>query len=404
MAQKPIFTWYERVNLLWKNDCFRRRKHQYTAVLMCLSTGVFVVYALRYNNIPGLEVLPKFTLPMVKYGNLSVPDNIGNGVQTNTSLQSSHYNQLFATDETKIISTQLIPVRVTLLPEILNVSTSGFSANKKMVTNSKVLKETHFMTISGNGRLGNTMFQFAALLSCAKRLNYTAFIRPDHLISQYYLISGTSSVSLINVEIAGEKAFGKYDNELESLNTSKNWSLGGYYQSWKYFYKDEDLIRSSFNFKPDIYEKARQFVDSYRQGNRTIVGIHVRRGDMSTSSADASGYSAAPITYIKKSMNYFKERYSNALFIVVSDEIPWCKENLKEDNGIAFISFNNPGTDMAVLSLCDHVIVTSGTFGWWGAWLAGGDVVYFKGFPKPGSQLDRYISREDYYPPHWIGL
>ncbi|KAK3611848.1 hypothetical protein CHS0354_040522 [Potamilus streckersoni] len=211
-------------------------------------------------------------------------------------------------------------------------------------------------------------------------------------------------MNMINVEIAGEKAFGTYENDIESLNTSKNWLLGGYFQSWKYLDKDEDLIRGSFNFRPFVYGPARQIVDSFRSGNRTIVGIHIRRGDMAKLKADAAGYSTAPISYIYKSMNYFKERYSNTFFIVVSDEISWCKENLKDDNGTALISFYNPGRDMAVLTLCDHVIVTAVTFGWWGAWLAGGEVVCFKSYPKPGSHLDQQISREDYYPSHWIGL
>ena len=32
---------------------------------------------------------------------------------------------------------------------------------------------------------------------------------------------------------------------------------------------------------------------------------------------------------------------------------------------------------MAVLTLCDHSILSIGTFGWWSAWLTGGKVVYY---------------------------
>jgi galactoside 2-L-fucosyltransferase 1/2 len=57
---------------------------------------------------------------------------------------------------------------------------------------------------------------------------------------------------------------------------------------------------------------------------------------------------------------------------------------------------------MALMTLCDHVIVTAGTFGWWGAWLSGGITVYYKGYP--GHNLSNRFNLFDYYPSHWIGL
>jgi galactoside 2-L-fucosyltransferase 1/2 len=50
------------------------------------------------------------------------------------------------------------------------------------------------------------------------------------------------------------------------------------------------------------------------------------------------------------------------------------------------------------------VIVTSGTFGWWGAWLSGGTTVYFKGYPRPESWLASQVSKNDYYPKGWIPM
>ncbi|KAL3871028.1 hypothetical protein ACJMK2_039052 [Sinanodonta woodiana] len=103
-------------------------------------------------------------------------------------------------------------------------------------------------------------------------------------------------------------------------------------------------------------------------------------------------------------MTYFREKYSSIVFIIVSDDISWCKENIKINYDKVFSKFDDPMVDMAMLSVCDHMIITSGTFGWWGAWLAGGDVVYFKGFPRPGSEIDQGMCHDDYYPPQWIGM
>lgn len=83
----------------------------------------------------------------------------------------------------------------------------------------------------------------------------------------------------------------------------------------------------------------------------------------------------------------------------------WCLKNIKGDNvKYSTIPYNQKGVNLAVISLCDHVIITVGTFGWWGGWLSGGTVIYYKKFPRPGSELDKKFVPENYYPRKWIGL
>jgi len=48
--------------------------------------------------------------------------------------------------------------------------------------------------------------------------------------------------------------------------------------------------------------------------------------------------------------------------------------------------------------------MTTGTFGWWGAWLANGTTVYYKNWPTAGSQLEAKIIRSDFFPPSWIAM
>ncbi|KAK3611847.1 hypothetical protein CHS0354_040521 [Potamilus streckersoni] len=282
--------------------------------------------------------------------------------------------------------------RPTTRPKSISIIQNGINDElildiKKQTVRNLITNDYHasrFMTISLMGRLGNNMFQLAALFSCAKQLNFTVSVPANELINSYFLVSSSSNIKVTNWRTFHEKMYAKYDNDIEHIDTTINWTLSGFFQSWKYFYKDEILIRRSFEFRPNIYEPARQFVESFRLENKTIVGIHVRRGDMVTKTMEMSGYTTAPLSYLNNSMNYFREKYNDTFFIVVSDGMSWCKENIQGNNDTAFSNFTNPGTDMALLSVCDHVIITSGTFGWWGAWLAGGEVVYFKGFPKPG--------------------
>ena len=79
-------------------------------------------------------------------------------------------------------------------------------------------------------------------------------------------------------------------------------------------------------------------------------------------------------------------RFKNsALFIIVSDDLNWAKEHINRDD-VAFAghfqtapypySFSKDiGEDLCLLSACNHTIMSFGTYGLWGALLAGGQVV-----------------------------
>jgi len=102
-------------------------------------------------------------------------------------------------------------------------------------------------------------------------------------------------------------------------------------------------------------------------------------------------------------MTLYRKWFDDVIFILISDGIEWCKENVRGPD-ITYSPFGEQYMDLALMTSCDHVIVTSGTFGWWGAWLAGGRTVYFSGYPGPNSYIESVINRSDYYPPSWIGL
>jgi len=96
------------------------------------------------------------------------------------------------------------------------------------------------------------------------------------------------------------------------------------------------------------------------------------------------------------------------LFVVVSNDIPWCRRIIaarwRDRRQVVFISTEDIAVDLAVLSLCNHSIVTSGTYGWWAAWLVNGTTVYYRNFPRRGSRLANGFKATDYYKPNWIGM
>lgn len=132
--------------------------------------------------------------------------------------------------------------------------------------------------------------------------------------------------------------------------------LDGYWQSEKYFIEIENIIRESL--KPTETIKSR--FEEYSIKNS--ISIHIRRTDYINSNGF---HPLQTIDYYKKGLEIIG-KYDNLL--IFSDDIKWCKENLKFDNMI-FIEGNDDIEDLWLMSLCDNNIIANSSFSWWGAWL-----------------------------------
>lgn len=255
------------------------------------------------------------------------------------------------------------------------------------------------------GRIGNQLFQVASLIGMAYKYDAIPIIQGDILLAKYFklpnIVAQKYFREIKDVITCECNRYAVYYNCSQEFNSGKNVSLHGFLQSWKYFEEAKHMLRDIFKSETVHVQKARHFLQSIARPGYQVVCIHIRRGDFTESRHERLGYITANITYIKKARAFYAKKYVNITFIAVSDDKAWCRENI---NNIILSPFNDPGDDMCLLMLCDHVIVTSGTFGWWGAWLSGGTTVYFNRYPVPGSNLSLGFNRQDYYPLDWIGL
>ena len=267
--------------------------------------------------------------------------------------------------------------------------------------------EDHYVTHSHRpGRLGNLMFETASTFGIAHTLKYKFYIEPSHPLLPYFEIKPSEYLKLENTITLDDDecrtAVWKCRGKVYSYNITVNGRL----QSWKHFKDIFHTIREIFTIKPQYLTVAKNFLNSSIPDirSRTVVGVHVRRADFLRPDFHLCGNTVASVNYLKNAMNFYKKQYDNAFFVFVSDDKKWCKQNIISDD-VIFSDFKDGINDLAIMTLCDHNIITGGTFGWWGAWLAGGQVVYLKDWPWPGSWLDEYgMIKEDYFPSEWIGL
>ena len=68
----------------------------------------------------------------------------------------------------------------------------------------------------------------------------------------------------------------------------------------------------------------------------------------------------------------------------------WAKLSLPNIS-VSYSDGNIPAVDRAVLSSCDHIVSTVGTFSWWSAWLIGDNVTHYKLSTKEGTPIRQHV-------------
>jgi len=273
--------------------------------------------------------------------------------------------------------------------------------------------------------LGNQMFHLAAVIYVAELTGRQPGILtfPYKLALDEIFDLGIRRFATLSPSYQfGERESLMYDGRVEELvNGSraeeargKSVFLSGFFQSWKYTRNVENLLRKHFTFLP----KIRQFVDEFRWSTRppgwTVyvrVGVHVRRGDVLHADKMKFGYTTPDERYFAHAMRHFADRFSRVQFVVACVDADWCRRNfvdfamtLPHRVNVTYVTPRSRGEDFAIVASCDHVIMSTGTYGWWAAWLAGGTTIYYSDWPRNGSVLAKKFRYEDYFPPHWIGM
>ena len=248
------------------------------------------------------------------------------------------------------------------------------------------------------------MFQFASTLGIASQIQYRFVLPPNHpILTLFHVEKYVSFTAPANLQHIDEEPW-----IAMTLRSNMEWmchniSLQGYLQNYKFFLHIQDVVRSMFVFKSNVMETAKRFVSHRLPNLITKIGIHVRRGDFLRADYIQDGRVVANANYINKAMTFYRRRYVRTHFVVCGDDVQWCRKNIRSSD-VTFSEFKDPVLDMAILSMCDHAIITVGTFSLWAGFLSGGTVVYLNDYPRHGSHLERFAPKEIYYPPEWIGI
>ncbi|CAF3590471.1 unnamed protein product [Rotaria sp. Silwood1] len=230
-----------------------------------------------------------------------------------------------------------------------------------------------------SGRLGNRMFMIASAYGLARLHSCHLYITPEIINEVHALFILDLSPFLISTTMFNSIIH----NTLKPMTTIRKHAGCQYVR---------ELTRPNA-ISPEhileLHENHQLFKKQLTQSNwKTWIGIHIRRDDfvpLNFSSSDE---------YLFAAIDYYMRRYPNAHFIVASDDKSYCKNLFRHRSNIIVTpkSFSM-GDDLIALSLCEHSIITGGTFGWWTGYLASGEVIHDTMYIS-GCEKD-----EHYYPP-----
>lgn len=94
------------------------------------------------------------------------------------------------------------------------------------------------------------------------------------------------------------------------------------------------------------------------------------------------------------------------MYVVCSDDIKWSKINFVTTRPTAFSIRHSADVDYAIVSRCNHSIITIGTFGELSAYLAGGVTAYYRfGSPThPPVSVLHPVAKTDDPRTGWVSL
>lgn len=185
-----------------------------------------------------------------------------------------------------------------------------------------------------------------------------------------------------------------------AYNSPDNVYLSGYWQSTKYFHDIEARLRKELSFREPPSEAAKPILEEIE--NSESVCVHVRRGDFVTNSFNGL-YGRE---YYDKGAEVIQRSKNDLSFFVFSDDIPWCKQNLKFDGKTTFVDDDFEPVkfrdDLRLMSRCKNFIIANSSFSWWAAWL-NEDTTKMVVTP-PSWATDPSIDKSEMYLPGWIRI
>lgn len=144
--------------------------------------------------------------------------------------------------------------------------------------------------------------------------------------------------------------------------------LDGYWQNPTYFNEYKETLSKDFTPIKPISNLAMIWFDKIK--TTESVSVHVRRGDYIENVHTNTLHGICSLEYYRTAINHMQREVKAPVFYIFSDDIQWCKDNLKFIDNAHFVDDTTSAIDdLVLMQHCKANVIANSTFSWWGAWL-----------------------------------
>lgn len=261
--------------------------------------------------------------------------------------------------------------------------------NHKKPWRRNICPQDGIVTVNPGGRLGNQLWEYASVWALARRTGLEPYV-PRCIRKTLDQVFESLTIPTLDLIAHCPFSINTFVKSLDSWNYSnQSILLPRFVQLPEIVLTWVQDLNTEFMFRKKLRDKSFQLLKmAGRLVNDTAVyvGVHVRRTDYIGYLWRKYKTVKAEPEYFFAAMKYFEQKYPAVVFVVVSDDPTWCSQTFRSKKNVYIASKNTlstPGQDLATLAACNHTIIDYGTFGVWGAILAGGETVFYNVLNQP---------------------
>jgi hypothetical protein len=287
---------------------------------------------------------------------------------------------------------------------------AAYSISKKLNRQLYIDDETAFLLRKNVSKFGLNLFNITSPIApdTFKFKNLSGYIKRKFFIKTDLI----RSKKKFYIEKKDRNKITKYSNDYEKLVFDNNLFFEGHFESERYFKDYGDEIKREFKLKNQVSLKKSPYFNEINKHNSVSICLRQNRfiegrGQNTPQNKQKSlNFTLEQIDYINKSVDYIKSKISNPAFFLWSNDFSNIDKNKFNFNYKEIKIYNNESaSDKRIQSLfllkqCNHFIVTTSTFNWWGAWLSErNDKIILR--PSDKFFNDFYLNNQDFWPIDW---
>lgn len=269
-----------------------------------------------------------------------------------------------------------------------------------------------FKTLGSAGDLGSQLQQYSSLYAVAKA-NNKQIVFPESSINKGWGFKFCKLVDIpittmpdsffnnfVDIKPAGDKI---KDPQMFSLDPNKNYNIDDLFHLYHYWSPEYANDVFGWSWNSEYEQQAKELYGKIKQDGKELVSLHIRRGDYLL--PQHHHFCKLDNTYYEEALQPYIADVEKYHFVVFSNDIQWCKDNLIEGDMVTFVEPGIDCVDLILMSLCDHNIIANSSFSWWAAYRNRNEQ---KRITCPTNYLKAYSSvsiiNQNYYPLTWKNI